>query len=42
MCSMEYDTSIINDFIDNGMIKMIMILSLFLKKLCIAFLMPSL
>lgn len=32
MCSMEYDTSIINDFIDNSMIKMIMILSLFFKK----------
>ena len=31
MCSMEYDTPIINDFIDNSMIKMIMILSL-LKK----------
>ena len=40
---MEYDTPIINDFIDNSMVKMIRILSLFKKKqLCIAFLMPSL
>lgn len=31
MCSMEHDTPIINDFIDNSMIKVIIILSL-LKK----------